>query len=108
MKLICKYKMGKMEEYFCALTKDMDKLARIKEDSHFKHYLLIEKTDMKSGTERVLPMRIPGGTVGAVYIDKDNIITKIIVDTNYVVKSYPKDVEKTISAQYIGTEVEFD
>lgn len=99
MELINKYKGSnyeKLNEYFCEITDELDKLAGIKNDDEYhswKHYVLADNYCIK---EQCLAIRIPGGTVGGIWFDDNNIITKIVVDTDYVVKTYHKDVNKQI------------
>lgn len=99
MELINKYKGRNHEnshEYFCELTDELDKLAGLKNDDEYyswRHYVLVDNFCIK---ERFLAIRIPGGTVGGIWIDGNNVITKIVVDTDYIVKTYPKDINKQI------------
>lgn len=90
---------GLMEEYFCDLTRDLDTLAGIKPESHIKHYILADDYAIK---EKILAIRIPGGTVGALYFDDNNTITNIIIDTKYVVRTYADNVNEYITNKYIG------
>ena len=90
---------GIMEEYFCDLTRDLDTLAGIKPESYRKHYILADDYAIK---EKILAIRIPGGTVGALYFDDNNTITNIIIDTKYVVRTYPDNVNEYICNKYIG------
>ena len=48
---------------------------------------------------------MPGGTVGGIYFD-NNIITKIVIDTNYVVKTYPANVNELIQ-RFVGEVIEW-
>jgi len=88
-----------MEEFYCDLTRDLDILAGFKKDSIFKHYVLIDDSYIK---EKVFPIRIPGGTVGAMHFDENNVITNILIDTTYVVRTYPDNVNEYICNKYIG------
>ena len=54
---------------------------------------------------KCLAIRVPGGTVGGIWIDKNNMITKIVIDTNYVVKTYPDDVND-LMVKYIREKIE--
>ena len=91
------------EEYFSNLTKELDNLVGFTESTLFKHYILADDYCIK---ENCLAIRIPGGTVGGIWFDQDNVITKIRIDTNYVVKTYPENVEEVIQ-KYVGTKIEF-
>lgn len=108
IKLINKYKGGSCEcfnEFFCDITDELDRLAEIKTNDEYyswRHYILADKY---CKNERCLAIRIPGGTVGGVWLDKGGVITRIEVDTNYVVKTYPKDVNELIK-KFIGCKIE--
>ena len=108
MKLVNKYKGSKYEEFnefFCEITDELDRLAGIKtndEGYSWRHYILADKFCIK---QRCLAIRIPGGTVGGIWIDDNGFITKITVDTNYVVKTYPEDVNEQIQ-KFVGCKIE--
>lgn len=69
----------------------------------YGHYILATEADMK---QRLLYIRIPGGTVGNIFLDKaENIITKITIDTDYVVDSYPENVQEYVQ-KYVGEKIE--
>lgn len=104
MKLVNKYSNSKysdMGEYFCDVTYELDRLANIKQSSFRKHYVLNGYVN----DEYCLPIRIPGGTLGGIWFDDNNVITKIIVDTNYIV-TYPSDVNEQIQ-KFVGQKIEF-
>lgn len=101
MKLINKYKNTKysnMNEYYCDITSELDRLAEINPNSYRKHYVL---GNYKDGC---LPIRIPGGTVGSVEYNENKVITKIHVCTDYIV-SYPSDVNERIQ-RFVGQKIE--
>lgn len=52
-----------------------------------------------------LPIRIPGGTLGSIEYDENKIITKIHVCTDYVVKTYPDNVNEQLQ-KFIGQKIE--
>lgn len=99
MKLINKYPKPFQKDYYCDLTYELDKLAGIDPDGFLHHYILI------TVSHRIY-IRIPGGTLGEIYVDDDNIITKITLDTNYVVKTYHADVLDQLQ-KYVGQKIEF-
>ena len=69
----------------------------------YGHYILATESDME---HRLLCIRIPGGTVGNIFLDKtENIITKIKIDTDYVVDSYPENVQEYVQ-KYVGEKIE--
>lgn len=49
---------------------------------------------------------MPGGTVGDIHFDDNYIITKIVIDTNYVIKTYPANVNKLIQ-KFVGEAIEW-
>lgn len=105
MKLTEKRKGNFVDEYYCELTNELDELSGVtKECELWKHYVLVDETGW---CDKCFPVRIPGGTVGGIWFDEHNKITKIYIDTNYVVKTYPKDINE-IMKKYIGTEIELD
>lgn len=57
--------------------------------------------------QKCLAIRIPGGTLGGIWYDENNIIRKIVVDTKYVVKTYPSDVNEQLK-KFVGEKLEFD
>lgn len=113
-------------EFTCEITEKLDELAgitkkldKIKEEdeknsvlpeddneyiysSFYRHYVLADKISL---SEKSLVIRIPGGSLGYIKYDNRNIITDIFVDTNYVVSTYPKDVNEIISKLYIGSQL---
>lgn len=102
MKLINKYansRYSKMNEYYCEITIELDKLAGLDSNGHWKHYVLC---DYEDGS---LPIRIPGGTLGSIEYDENKIITKINVCTDYVVKTYPDNVNEQLQ-KFIGQKIE--
>lgn len=107
MKLINKYEKNKnvkLSEYFCEITDELDRLSRIETTFYMlKHYILVDEYCIK---EKRLAIRIPGGTIGEICLDDNNIITKIKIDINYIVKTYPENIEE-IMKKFIGVCVEF-
>lgn len=92
-----------LQEYYCDLTKELDNIIGLSQEQHWKHYVLAEDSMIK---DRVLAIRIPGGTVGGIWIDDNGVITKVSVDTEYyVAKKYPKDVNEKLK-HYVGEKIE--
>lgn len=89
------------EQYRCNLTKELDSLSDISKDHYynmFHHYIL---ADEYCKEKKCLAIRVHGGTVGGIWIDDNNIITKIEIDTNYVVKTYSSNINEVIQ-KFIG------
>lgn len=104
MKLIHRNEWSKTE-FRCALTKELDSLSKMDASKYydlFYHYLLVDQIGLK---EKCLAIRVPGGTVGGIWINENNIITKIHVDTDYVVGTYPSNVNELIQ-KFVGDDIE--
>ena len=95
---------SKERQYNCELTSELDRLAGIDSKFRWKHYILIDDYCKK---QKCLAIRIPGGTLGGIWYDENNIIRKIVVDTKYVVKTYPSDVNEQLK-KFVGEKLEFD
>ena len=87
-------------EYFCELTEFLDNITEKKIASR-RHYILAKPCDYSDG---VLPIRLPGSTVGGIFIDKNNVITKVQIDGNYYKDIYPKDINKMLE-RYVGEKI---
>ena len=89
----------------CDLTYCLDEISLLDQmpcyDLHH-HYILIDRVALE---EQILPIRVPGGTVGAVWINEDNEIIMIEIDTDYVVKTYPSNVNEAIQ-KFVGEVIE--
>lgn len=97
--------IGLHSEYFCEITTDLDILAKLDDggEYHLYHYIVIYSGAIEG---KCLPIRVHGGTVGGIWMDDNNIITKIDIDTNYVVKSYPSNINDMVK-KYIGERLEW-
>ena len=92
-----------LHEYYCDLTRELDSIIGLSQDQHWKHYILADDS-MING--KILAIRIPGGTIGGVWFDDDNVITKVLVDTEYyVTKKYPKDLNEKLK-HLVGEKIE--
>ena len=87
-------------EYFCELTELLDNITEKKRFSR-RHYILAKPCDFSDGA---LPIRLPGSTVGGVFIDKDNVITKVQIDGNYYKDIYPEDINEMLEG-YVGEKI---
>lgn len=96
------------DDYRCELTYFLDHEAGLDKDEdvyfYFYHYIMAWPSDFK---DRCLPLRVPGGTVGSIDFDENMIITKIGLDTDYVVKTYPEDIRKKLE-RFVGEKLEFE
>ena len=93
-------KYNELHEYFCELTVFLDNITEKKRLSR-RHYILAKPCDFSEG---VLPIRLPGSTVGGVFIDKNNVITKVQIVGNYYKDIYPKDINRLLK-QYVGEKI---
>lgn len=94
------------EEYRCDLTKELDDMSGISKQHYydmFHHYILADEWCKK---EKCLAIRVPGGTVGGIHFNDNNTITKIVIDIDYVVKTYPSNVNDLIQ-KYVGEVIEW-
>ncbi len=94
-----------MEEYKCSLTEKLDDWAGLSGKDHFhlfRHYIFIDET-LKE--EKYLLIRVPGGTTGSIHYDGNNIITNITIDTDYVIETYPDNINELVK-EFIGEEIE--
>lgn len=97
-----------MNEFFCELTEFLDEVSGIAKENenneyHWRHYIL---ADAYCRNKKCLAIRIPGGTVGGIWIDDNSFITKIVIDINYVVKTYPSDINDQVQ-KFIGKKITF-
>ena len=93
------------EEYRCNLTKELDDMSGISKQhfyNMFHHYILVDEW---CRNQKCLAIRVPGGTVGGIHFDDNSIITKIVIDTDYVVKTYPTNVNELMQ-KFVGEIIE--
>ena len=90
-------KYNELHEYFCELTEFLDNITEKKRLSR-RHYILALSCDFAEG---ILPIRLPGSTVGGVFVDKDHVITKVQIDGNYYKGIYPKNINEMLE-RYVG------
>lgn len=69
-----------------------------------RHYILATNSYKK---DHLYAIRIPGGTVGDIETDNNDIILNLTIDVNYVVRTYPKNINEIIQ-KYIGEKIEFE
>lgn len=87
-------------EYFCELTEFLDNITEKKRLSR-RHYILAKPCDFAEG---VLPIRLPGSTVGGVFVDKDHVIIKVLIDGNYYKNIYPEDINEMLEG-HVGEKI---
>lgn len=87
-------------EYFCELTEFLDNIIEKKRPSR-RHYVLGLPCNFSGG---VLPIRLPGSTVGGVFLDKDKVITKVQIDGNYYKDIYPEGINEMLE-EYVGEKI---
>lgn len=95
-------------EYLCDFTTRLDEYAHIVGLKYYEvwhHYIYVSARDIK---DKCLCVRIPGGTVGCIIFDENNIITDMELDTNYVVKTYDRNTLKKLKREFIGAKIEFE
>lgn len=92
-------------EFRCDLTRRLDEISQLNQSPYYDlyhHYILIDKIALE---EQILAIRVPGGTVGAIFIDEHNKITMVQIDRDYVVKTYSPNVNEIV-AKFIGQTIE--
>lgn len=107
MELYHRKTIGRFSEYVCKITSELDDLAHFDEDTNLwpmRHYVLMCEHAIKNDC---LPIRVPGGTVGGIWYDDNHAITKIFIDTDYVVKTYPENVNEILQ-KYVGKKIELE
>ena len=95
---------GYSKEYRSDLTRELDKISCISNRQYcsmFRHYILADEWCMKN---KCLAIRVPGRTVGSIWIDDNNKILKISIDLSASL-NYPDNVNE-IMEKYIGEIVE--
>jgi len=98
-----------IEDLYNNLTRRLDDLSdrgamanTLMKDFLYRHYLYEPYRDLPTGE---IAIRVPGGTVGTLFVDNNQVITNIAISTNYVVK-YNHDVNETINKEFRGKVLE--
>ena len=92
-------------DFRCDLTYALDSAASLDQMPDYDlyhHYILVDTIALK---DKVIPIRVPGGTVGAIWIDEHNKIIMVQIDRDYVIKTYPLNTHEII-AKFIGQTIE--
>lgn len=93
-------------KYRCDLTDKLDNLSGLSDkgnSSIFRHYVLADERCKK---DKCLPIRVPGGTVGGITLDENNVITDISIDTDYVISTYPENINELVK-KFVGERIVF-
>ena len=94
-----------LSDYVCDLTRELDSLSGIdKRPDWVYHYLMLHTC---FDPDRSIPIRVPGGMVGALDYDEENRITAVHISIDYVVKTYPRNIKQLIESKYLGQVIEF-
>ena len=94
------------KKYRCDLTKELDDISGISKQHYydmFYHYIL---ADEWCKNQKCLAIRVPGGTVGGIHFDDNDVITRIWIDANHVVKTYPTNVNEIIQ-RFVGEVIDW-
>ena len=97
---------GFSKQYRSNLTRELDELSCISSKHYsdlFHHYILANKWCLDN---RCLAIRVPGRTVGGIWIDDNNKILKISIDINSNM-NYPDNVNEMME-KYIGEIIKVD
>lgn len=94
------------QSYYCKFTEELDHCAGFdkKAYKYYEHYLLDYRN--VNGFHN-FPIRVPGRTIGGIWVDKHDVIVNIKIDRNYVVKTYSDELDVIIE-KYIGKKIEFE
>lgn len=88
------------DEYVCDLTEFLDQF-RDEGWMPLRHYIIASELELADG---ILPLRLPGCTVGAVYLDENQTIRKVVIDGNAYKELYPENINELV-ATYIGQSI---
>lgn len=83
----------------CEITWFLDQVAGLDERLH---YIVINDLILFDDEEpATYYIRVPGGTVGSIWLDDYYNIKSIVIDPNYVVESYPANINKQVK-KFVG------
>lgn len=83
----------------CEVTWFLDQVAGLDERLH---YIVINDLILSDDEDpATYYIRVPGGTVGSIWLDIDHNIRRIFIDTDFVVKSYPEDINEQMK-KFVG------
>lgn len=83
----------------CEITWFLDQVAGLDEKLH---YIVINDLILFNDEDpATYYIRVPGGTVGSIWLDDDYNIRRIFIDPNDVVESYPANINKQVR-KFVG------
>lgn len=86
----------------CEITWFLDQAAGLDERLH---YIVINDSILFDDEDPITYyIRVPGGTVGSIWLDIDHNIRRIFIDTDFVVKSYPEDINEQMK-KFVGERI---
>lgn len=83
----------------CEITWFLDQVAGLDERLHYiviNDLILFDDEDPAT-----YYIRVPGGTVGSIWLNDDCDIKSISIDPNYVVESYPANINEQVK-KFVG------
>lgn len=85
--------------WVCEITWFLDQVAGLDERLH---YIVINDLILFDDEEpATYYIRVPGGTVGSIFLDDNYNIKEIFIDPNYVVESYPENINEQVR-KFVG------
>ena len=85
--------------YTCEITWFLDQVAGLDERLH---YIVINDLLLFDDEDPVTYyIRVPGGTVGSIWLDENYNIKRIFIDAKYVIESYPTDINEQVK-KFVG------
>lgn len=85
----------------CEITWFLDQVSGLDERLHYiviNDLILFDDEDEGPAAYYI---RVPGGTVGSIWLDDDCNIKSISIDPNYVVESYPENINEQVR-KFVG------
>ena len=94
-----KIQRGSITTWTCEITWFLDQVAGLDEKLHY----IIENSLVLSDDEdpATYYIRVPGGTVGSIWLDENYNIKRIFIDAKYVIESYPMDINEQVK-KFVG------
>lgn len=96
-----KIQRGAITTWTCEITWFLDQVAGLDERLH---YIVINDSqlfDDEAKGPATYYIRVPGGTVGSIWLDDDYNIKSISIDPSDVVESYPANINKQVK-KFVG------